>query len=129
MQVNVLGYENKVYLLYLSKKSYDQTFNLLLITEKDKSHYVIIKDFNRSMFPRTKHKVKKHYCMSCLQNFTTEEILSNHKKQCLLINGCQAVNYESGIIKFTNHNKQIPILFKIYARHRMSFKTSQFLRR
>ena len=98
MQVNVLGYENKVYLLYLSKKSYDQTFNLLLITEKDKSHYVIIKDFNRSMFPRTKHKVKKHYCMSCLQNFTTEEILSNHKKQCLFINGCQAVNCESVIM-------------------------------
>ena len=67
--------------------------------------------------------------MSCLQSFTKEEILNQHKKQCLLINGCQAVNYESGIIKFTNHNKQIPILFKIYARHRMSFKTSQFLRR
>ena len=42
-------------------------------------------------------------------------MLSNHKKQCLLVNGCQAVNYESGIIKSTNHNKQIPILFKIYA--------------
>ena len=67
------------------------------------------------MFSRTKHKDKKHHCMHCLQSFTTEEILSNHKKQCLLINGCQAVNYESGIIKFTNHNKQIPILFKIYA--------------
>ena len=53
--------------------------------------------------------------MSCFQNFTTEEILSNHKKQCLLINGRQAVNYESGIIKFANHNKQIPILFKICA--------------
>ena len=53
--------------------------------------------------------------MSCLQSFTTEEILSNHKKQCLLINGCQAVNYKSGTMKFTNHNKQIPILFKIYA--------------
>ena len=66
------------------------------------------------MFSRTKHKDKKHHCMSCLQNFTTEEI-SNHKKQCLLINGCQAVNYESGIIKFTNYNKQIPITFKIYA--------------
>ena len=51
--------------------------------------------------------------MSCLQNFTTEEILSNHRKQCLLINGCQAVNYGSGTITFTNHNKQIPILFTI----------------
>ena len=67
------------------------------------------------MFSRTKHKDKKHYCMSCFTIFTTEEILSNHKKQCLLINGCQAVNYKSGIIKCTNYNKQIPILFKIYA--------------
>ena len=32
MQVNVFGYENKVYPLYTSKKSYDQPLNLLLIT-------------------------------------------------------------------------------------------------
>ena len=37
------------------------------------------------MFSRTKHKDKKHYCMSCLKNVTTEEILSNHKRQSLLI--------------------------------------------
>ena len=115
MQVNVFGYENKVYPLYISKKSYNQTLNLLLITEKDKSHYVFIKDFNRLIFSRTKDKDEKHHCMSCLQSFTTEEILSNYKKQCLLMNGCQAVDYESGTIKFTNHNKQIPIRFKIYA--------------
>ena len=53
--------------------------------------------------------------MSCLQNFNTKEILNNHRKRYLLINGCQAVNYESGAIKFTNYNKQTPILFKIYA--------------
>ena len=55
MQVNVFGYENKVYPFYISKRSYDQTLDLLLITEKDKSHYVLIKDFNRLMFSRTKH--------------------------------------------------------------------------
>ena len=55
---------------------------------------MFIKDFNRLMFPRTKHKGKKHYCVSYLQSFTTEEVLSNHKKQCLLINSCQAVNYK-----------------------------------
>ena len=86
MQVNVFGHEHKVYPSYISKKSYNQRLNLLLITEKDKSHCVFIKDFNRLMFSKTKHKDKKHYCMSCLQNFTTEEILSNHQKQCLLIN-------------------------------------------
>ena len=46
------------------------------------------------MFPKTKHKDKKHRCMHCLQSFAKEEILDQHKKQCLLINGCQAVNYE-----------------------------------
>ena len=61
------------------------------------------------MFSRTKHEDKKHYCMSCLQNFTTEEILSNHKKQCLLINGCQTIKCESRTTKITNYNKQIII--------------------
>ena len=50
--------------------------------------------------------------MSLLQSFTTEEILSNHKKQCLLINGCQAVNCESGIIKFTDYNNKYPFFLK-----------------
>ena len=58
IHVNVFGYGNKVYPLYISKKSYDQTLNLLLITEKVKSHYVFIKDCNRLMFSRTKHKGK-----------------------------------------------------------------------
>ena len=44
---------------------------------------------------KTKDSYIKHFCMACLQNFTNEKVLSNHKKQCLLINGCQAVNYES----------------------------------
>ena len=81
MQINVFGYEIKVYPSYISKKSYNQTLNLLLITEKDKSHYAFIKDFNRLMFSKAKHKDKNHFCMSCLQNFSTKEILNDHKKQ------------------------------------------------
>ena len=53
--------------------------------------------------------------MSCLPNFATIEILNNHRERCLLINETQAVKYETGIIKFKNYNKQIPIAFKIYA--------------
>ena len=53
--------------------------------------------------------------MSCLQNFTAKEILNNHRERCLLINDTQAVKYETGIIKFKNYEKQIPIPFKIYA--------------
>ena len=64
------------------------TINLLLITQKNKSQYVFIKDFSRLMHSETKDRHKKHHWMSCLQSFTKEEILDNHKKQCLLINGC-----------------------------------------
>ena len=112
---NVFRYENKVFPLYVSKKSNEQVLNVLLISNEEKSHYVFIKDFNRLMYSKIKHKDRKHFCLSCLQNFTTKEILNNHREQCLLINHTQAVKYETGRIKFKNFNKQIPIPFKIYA--------------
>ena len=67
------------------------------------------------MYSKTKHKDRKHFCMACLQNFTTKKILNNHREKCLSINGAQATIYESGTIKFKNFDKQIPISFKIYA--------------
>ena len=53
--------------------------------------------------------------MACLQNFTTREIVNNHRERCLSINGTQATIYEKGTIKFKNFDKPIPIPFKIYA--------------
>ena len=102
------------FIIYI-KKSNEQELNVLLISSEEKSHYVLIKDFNRLMYSKTKHKDKKHFCMACLQNFTTKEILNNHRERCLLINETQAVKYETGTIKFKNFDKQIPIPFKIYA--------------
>ena len=52
---------------------------------------MFINDFNRLMVSGIKHRDKKYHCMSCLQSFTKEEILNQHTKKCLLINGCQAV--------------------------------------
>ena len=114
--VNVFGYENKAFPLYFSKKFNEQVLNVLLISNEETSHYVFIEDYNRLMYSevKTKNTYKKHFCMSCLQNFTTKEILNNHRERCLLINDTQAVKYETGIIKFKNHEKQIPIAFKIY---------------
>ena len=82
MNVNVFCYENKVYPIYISKKSNTQVLNVLLITSEGTSRYVFIKDFDRLMYSKakTKDSHKKYFCMACLQNFTTEEVLSNHKK-------------------------------------------------
>ena len=85
INVNVFGYENKVFPLYVSKKSNEQVLNVLLISNEEKSHYVFIKDFNRLMYSevKAKNQHKKCFCMTCLQNFTTKEILNNHRERCL----------------------------------------------
>ena len=87
------------------------------ISNEEKSHYVFIKDFNRFMYSevKTKNTHKKHLCMSCLQNFTTKDIINNYRERCLLINDIQAFKDETEIIKSKNYEKRIPIPFKIYA--------------
>ena len=77
------------------------------MSNEEKSHYVFIKDFDWLMYSKTKSKngLKRHFCMSCLQNFTAKEILSNHRERCLLIKDTQAIKYETGIIKFKNYEK------------------------
>ena len=60
--------------------------------------------------------------MSCLQNFTTKEILNNHRKRCLLINETQAVKYETETIKFKNCINQEPSPFTVYADIECSLK-------
>ena len=117
INTNVFEYENIVFPLYVSKKSNERVLNVLLISNEEKPHYVFIKDCNRLMYSQVKAKNVhiKHFCMTCLQNFTTKEILNNHRERCLLINHTEAVKYETGIIKFKNYGKQIPLVFKIYA--------------
>ena len=92
--------------------------NLLLITKDEKKYYVLIKDFNSFMYNQTKHKERKHFCMYCLQCFSSETILSNHIKNCLTINGKQAIDMPKkgeNTLKFNNFHKQLPVPFVIYA--------------
>ena len=89
-----------------------------MITEDKKTHYVLIKDFNKFMYNQTKHKEKKHFCMSCLQCFSCERVLNNHKENCILIYGTQAIkmpNKDNNILKFNNFHKQQQVPFVIYA--------------
>ena len=61
--------------------------DVLLVTDSNKSHYVYIKDFDRFMFHKAKNKNKKYFCKSCLQCFSSKNMLTEHKKVCLSING------------------------------------------
>ena len=118
ININVFGYENKQpYPIYISKEKYEKHMELLLITKDENKHYVLIKDFNRFMYNQTKHEHKKHFCMHCLQCFSSEEVLNNHKNNCIQVNGEQAIKMpnKNNTLKFNNFHKQQPVPFVIYA--------------
>ena len=117
ININVFGCENKQpYPIFVSKEKYDRQMNLLLITEDENKHYVLIKDFNSFMYNQTKHKERKHFCMHCLQCFSSERVLNNHKDNCIQVNGTQAIKMpDNNLLKFNNFHKQQPVPFVIYA--------------
>ena len=119
IRVNVFGYEDGLpFFINISKETFEDQMNLLQITKDEKKHYVLIKDFNAFMYNQSKHKERKHFCMYCLQCFSSERVLANHVNNCLTINGAQAINMPKqgeNILKFNNFHKQLPVPFVIYA--------------
>ena len=119
IRINVFGYgKGQPFPIHISKEKFEDQMNLLIITEDEKKHYVLIKDFNAFMYNQTKHKNKRHFCMYCLQCFSSERILANHVNNCLTINGNQAINMPKqgeNILRFNNFHKQLPVPFVIYA--------------
>ena len=105
-------YENTLtYPIHISDQKFENSMDLLFIS----SHYVCIKDFDKFMFSKTKNKNKKYFCKSCLQCFSSKNVLTEYKKVCLKMNGEQAVKLEKGTIEFKNYCQQMPVPFKFYA--------------
>ena len=119
ININVFAYENKKpYPIYISNEKNENHIEMLLLTKNDKKHYVLIKDFNKFMFNQTKNRNKKHFCLSCLQCFSSERVLNDHKNICLVINKTQAIKMpdeENNILNFKNYYKQQKVPFVIYA--------------
>ena len=66
--INVFCYENKlVFPIYISDQKFENSMDLLLVTDGDKSYYVYIKDFHRFMIYvlRNKKQKQKVFCKSC----------------------------------------------------------------
>ena len=101
ISINVFSYENGLgFPIYVSDQKFKDSMDLLLLIDDDISHYVCIKDFDIFMFHKTKNKNKKHFCKSCLQCFSSENVLTEHKEDCLSINGKQSVKVEEETIEF-----------------------------
>ena len=73
--INVFGYENElVFPIYVSDQKFEDSMDLLLLIDNDKSHYVYIKDFNRFMFHKTKNKkgAYSHEYMNSFERFNVK---------------------------------------------------------
>ena len=66
--ISMFCYESKlIFPIYIPDQKFENSMDLLIVTDGDKSHYVYIKDFDRLMFRKTKSKNKKYVCKHCLQ--------------------------------------------------------------
>ena len=84
-----------------------------------------ITDFDRCMFHKTKNKNKKYFFKSCLQRFSSKNVLAKHKEVCLSINGALSVRLGKEAIGFKNYFKQVPVPFNIYADSECNLKTAE----
>ena len=108
--INVFGYENgMVFPIYVSDQTFEDSMDLLLLIDDNKSHYMYIKHFNRFIFHKTKNKNKKWFYRSCLQCFSSKSLLAEHKEDFSSINGKQSVKLVKVATEFENYFKQIGV--------------------
>jgi len=88
---------------------------LLYLEQGEKSHYVLIKDFNAFMRHRTKHNTTRRHCLKCLYGYPTEEKLAEHVLLCTQRVYQTTRMPQPGHTKFESHWKRVRKIFYIYA--------------
>ena len=109
--------ESDIYPIRITKSTASKHIDLLVTTNSKTNHYVWIKDFNKLCYNKTKCKNKKFFCKHCIEHFTNESILQKHMKDCMDLNGCQAIEMppEGEVNKFKSFKETVKIPFVIYA--------------
>ena len=84
--ISVFAYDESynVYPLRISKHvDRLHKIKLLFMTEEEKTHYCLIKDFSRLVSSQVnKHNSKVYICERCMNPFKTEKALKEHEKHC-----------------------------------------------
>ncbi len=92
----------------------DKFINLFL---HDDNHFCVVKNLSRLVSSQlSKNNHKKHFCLSCMNGFTTSEILKNHQKVCLSQKNQTCVYPKPGeTTKFKNYERLHEVPFTVYA--------------
>ena len=127
-RVNVFGFDSdskKIYSIRLadqcnsievSDEDDDPTKYINLFLHDD-NHYCVIRNISRLISSGlSKHQHKKHFCLRCLNGFSTQDILTQHQEICLEHKSQTHVYPNPGDkIKFKNVEKSHDIPFVVYA--------------
>ena len=84
-----------------------------------------LKTLTNLCFTKQKIKTKNTFAGAICNALVVKNVLTEHKEDCLSINGKQSVKVEKGTIEFENYFKQIPVSFKIYADFECNLKGVQ----
>ena len=118
VSINIYGHSNSdIYPIHSTRSTAAKHIDLLVTSNSETNHYVWIKNFNRLCYNVNKHARKKYFCKHCIQHFTNESILQKHMEDCMVLNGCQAIEMpaEGEITKFKSFRETVKIPFVIYA--------------
>ena len=90
---------------------------LLMITDGEKWHYLVVKNLSRILNGITSTHEKDFYCLNCFHSYRTKNKLESHKKICENHDYChvEIPTKDSNIIKYNHGEKSMKLPFVIYA--------------
>ncbi len=117
ISINVFGFEDVLFPLYITKEHFNIHVNLLLYSQGTTRHYCLIKDLNKFLYSQNRKKARMYYCRYCLHGFIREDLLQKHEPHCSQ-HGPQRIELpdeENASLYFKDYHKQLKVPFAIYA--------------
>ena len=114
--INILSFEDKKVYICRKGKEYDRVANLMLITNRNNKHYVVMKSLRRLLSRQnSKHKESQHFCINYLQGFKEKKSRDEHLVCC---RNNEAVRIEmpnrKPIVKYSVGQYQFKVPFMMY---------------
>ena len=115
----ILHNTKKIQLAYRSKYNlnYDKQIILLMITDGEKWHYLVVKNLSGLFKGITSNHYGDFYCLNCFHSYRTKNKLEAHKKICENHDYCHVEMPIKGnnTIKYSHGEKSMKLPFAIYA--------------
>ena len=109
----------KIQLAYRSKHNltYDKQIILLMITDGEKWHYLVVKNLSGLFKGITSNHYGDFYCLNCFHSHRTKNKLEAHKKICENHDYChvEMPTKDNNIIKYNHGEQSMKVPFIIYA--------------